>query len=134
VKLPRHWKLFLALFLVFGAGVTTGSVVTLLHFKRNFQKALRYETWIEGSMKSLEKKLGLTPDQLPQVQSLVDQTGQEVRNHLSVAATNCVVSLVRFGDRLDSQLSPEQRAVHQQMRIEFREGVRKTLHMDPDRL
>ncbi len=128
-----HWKLPLVLLLVFGAGATTGSVVTLVHLKKSFARAMRYDTWIDGSMKSLERKLELTPEQVPKVRSLVDQTGSEVRHTLGIAATNTVVSLVRFGDRLDAELSPAQRVVHQGMRIEFHEKVRKTLGMDPTR-
>lgn len=130
----QHWKLALVLLLVFGAGATVGSVATLIHFKRGFAQALRYDAWIEGSMKSLERKLELTPEQLPKVRSLVDQTGAEVRHALGTAATNTVVSLVRFGDRLDAELSPTQRNVHQGMRIEFREKVRSKFGIDPDQL
>jgi hypothetical protein len=130
----QNWKIAVVLLLVFGAGATVGSVATLLHFKHGFAQALRYETWIEGSLKSLERKLELTPEQLPKVRSLVDQTGQEIRFGLRTTATNTVVSLLRFGDRLDAELSPNQRAVHQGMRIEFREKVRSTLGMDPDQL
>ncbi len=130
MKALKQWRLLLTLVLVFAAGVGSGLAWTHWQLKRGFAKALRYETWINGTMDTLQNKLHLTPEQLPKVRALVEEAGQEVKTSLSQAAGDIGSTLMRFGQRLDTELSPEQRRIHERMQQEFRINVSKTLNLD----
>jgi len=130
MKALKHWKVILALVLVFAAGTVTGSVLTIRHFKRAFEQGLTVEGWTEGAMKAMQKDLALTPEQQPKIRAILDDLGSQFKgtfgNAIGVSGTN----LVSAWHRIEQELTPEQRTVHRQKCQEFRAGVKKMLKIE----
>ena len=134
MKILKNWKVILAVVLVFGAGLVTGSVLSFVHFKHAFERGFTVENWNAMTMKILQKELKLTPEQEPKVRSIVEETGQQCGqafgHAIRVSGTNLVVSW----RRIDEVLTPDQRAVHQRKCQEFREKLKQSLkiQLPPD--
>ena len=130
MKILKNWKVILAVVLVFGAGVVTGSVLSFVHFKHAFERGFTVENWNAMTMKFLHKELKLTPEQEPKVRAIVEETGQQFGQAfgqaIRVSGTNMVVSW----RRIDEVLTPDQCAIHQRKCEEFRKMVKKGLKID----
>lgn len=129
MKLPRAWKLWLALLLVFTAGAVTGAAWTHMRFKQAFEKGVKHN-WTEGAMSVLEKRLHLTPEQKPKVQSIVEETGQKLKAHFQETLNESGEIMVQSYRRVDQELTPEQRVEHQKLWQEMRERFKRDMHMD----
>jgi Spy/CpxP family protein refolding chaperone len=126
----KHWKVFLALILVFGAGTITGSVLTVVHFKHAFERGLTAENWTAQAMKFMQKELKLTPEQRPKIRAILEDTGREFKGTFGQAIRESGTNLVTCWQRIDRELTPEQRVIHQRKCQEFRQGVKKLLSVD----
>lgn len=130
MKTFTHWKVVLALVLVFGAGAVTGSVGTLMHFKHAFERGLSVENWTAHTMKFMRKELKLTPEQEPKVRVILEETGRQFKGTFGQAIRESGTNLVSAWRRVDLELTPEQRVIHQRKCQEFREGIKKALKVD----
>jgi hypothetical protein len=130
MKLLKNWKIILSFLLVFAAGCGAGTVGTMVLFKRGFEGAMRYENWINKAMEGLQRDLKLTPEQVPKVRVLVEATGLEMKDCLTRTVSDAGGIMARFDQRLDSELTPEQREEHARKAREFREAVRKNLNIE----
>ncbi len=130
MKILKDWKVILAVVLVFGAGVVTGSVLSFVHFKHAFERGFTVENWTSKTMGFLQKELKLTPEQEPKVRAIVKETGEQFGQAfgqaIRVSGTNLVVSW----HRIDEVLTPEQRVIYQRKCEEFREKLKKGLEID----
>ena len=130
MKILKNWKVIVAIVLVFGAGVVTGSVLSFVHFKHAFERGFTIENWNAMTMKFLQKELKLTPEQEPKVRAIVEETGQEFGQAfgqaIRVSGTNLVVSW----DRIEEVLTPDQRIIYRHKCEEFREKLKKGLKID----
>jgi Spy/CpxP family protein refolding chaperone len=130
MKAFKHWKVLLALVLVFAAGTVTGSVLTVVHFKRAFEKGLTVENWTNEGMKFMQKNLNLTPEQQPRIRAILEDTGHQFKGTFGQAIRESGTNLVTCWQRIDRELTPEQRVIHQRKCEEFRQGVKKALNVD----
>lgn len=130
MKLLKHWKILLAFVLVFSAGAVTGIVGTHLQFKRAFENGLKLEHWSAGVMDMLQKKLDLTPEQQPKVRIIVEDLGRKLGDAFGRTVKESGGLLVEAGHRMDEELNPQQRVIHQRMREEFRDSLKKHLDID----
>jgi Spy/CpxP family protein refolding chaperone len=130
MKLFKSWKLILMLVLVFAAGATSGVAWTHLQFKRAFEGCLKYESWTTQVMNHLQKKLNLTPEQQPKARAIVEETGLKLKATFGKTMKETGVILVDSWRSMDAVLTPEQRAIHDQMTDEFRKDVKKALDFD----
>ncbi|MGA2658588.1 MAG: hypothetical protein ABSH34_13880 [Verrucomicrobiota bacterium] len=130
MKILRYWKVFLALVLVFAAGVVTGSVWTTMSFKRAFQRSLELDTFTADAMKFMQKELSLTPEQQPKIRAILQDTGRQLGGAFGQAIKESGGILVGSWRRIDQELTPEQRVIEQRNRQKFREGVKKVLKID----
>lgn len=130
MKFLRHWKLLLVLMLVFGAGTVTGTVLTHLGFKHAFERGFQFQNWTAGAMNVLQKKLNLTPEQQPKVRAIVEDTGQQIKASLGRTIQESGGIMVRSWRRMDQELTPEQRVIHQRLCQEFRDRLKQKLSID----
>jgi hypothetical protein len=130
MKILKNWKILLTFLLVFAAGGALGAVWMLVQVKHRFEGAMHYENWINGAMEGLQRDLKLTPEQLPRVRVLVEATGSEMKTCFTKTVAEAGGILARFGQRLEGELTPEQRLIHAEKSKEFREAVRKNLSID----
>ena len=130
MKIFTHWKVIVAIVLVFVAGIVSGSVLTVVHFKHAFERALSVENWTSETMKILQKDLKLTAEQQPKVRAIVQETGQQFKQTfheaINVSATNLVICTYR----IDQVLTPEQRAIHQRKFQEFRDKLKQSMDVE----
>ncbi len=134
MKIFKHWKVILALLLVFSAGAVTGSVATMLKCKYAFERGFTVENWNAMTMKVLQKDLQLTAEQQPKVRAIVEETGKQFGESfgqaIKVSGTNMVASWLR----IDQVLTPEQRVIHHRKCGEFREKLKAgfKIELPPD--
>jgi len=130
MKALKHWKAILVLVLVFAAGAVTGSVLTVVHFKHAFERGLNVENWTAEAMKFMQKELNLTPEQQPKIRAILEETGREFKGSFGQAIRESGTNMVASWHRIDQELTPEQRAIHQRKCQEFREGLKKALKIE----
>jgi len=130
MKAIKHWKVFLVLVLVFAAGGVTGVVGTSLHFKHAFEWCLKQENWTAEAMKHIQKELNLTPEQQPKIRAIVEDTGRQIKGKFGQAVKESGEVLVGAWRRINQELTPEQRVIHQRKCQEFREGLKKALDIE----
>ena len=130
MNLLRYWKLVLGLVLVFVAGAVTGSVATHQLITHGISKALNFNHWKAGVMHVLQAKLKLTPEQHQRIAVLVDARGQEIRAAFSSAFDESGHALVHLQKQIDQELTPEQRAIHAEMKRSFRADLKKKFKID----
>jgi Spy/CpxP family protein refolding chaperone len=127
--MPRSWRFWLALLLVFAAGAVTGATLTHLRFKQAFNKGFRQD-WTEGAMGVLEKRLALTPEQQPKVRAIVEDTGLQLKTHFSKTMNESGEIMAQSYRRVDQELTPEQRIEHLRLWQEVRERFKRDMNMN----
>jgi Spy/CpxP family protein refolding chaperone len=130
MKMLKHWKVILAVVLVFGAGAVTGSVLTTFHFKRAFEQSLKPEHWTAATMDFLQKKLNLTPEQQPKIRAITEETVQQFKNSFGRAFAESGTNMVACWRRTEQELTPEQRAIYQRENQKFREALKKNFNFE----
>jgi hypothetical protein len=130
MKILRDWKVILAILLVFGAGAVTGSVLSFYHFKHAFESGLTVENWNSKTMHFLQKELKLTPLQETKVRAIVQETGGQFGETFSQAIRLSGTNLVISWQRIDQELTPEQRDIYHRKCEEFRAMLKKGLKID----
>jgi hypothetical protein len=130
MKFFRYWKIVLGLLLMFAAGAVSGSVATHHYIKQGIERALNFEVWKAGVMRVLQAKLCLTPGQHQKIESLVDQSGHEIRGSFSRTFNECGHILVQLQQQVDKELTPSQRNIHEQMKRDFRAELKKRFNFD----
>jgi Spy/CpxP family protein refolding chaperone len=130
MKILKHWKVILAVLLVFAAGAVTGSVLTTFHFKRAFEQALKTEHWTAGAMDFLQKKLNLTPEQQPKIRAITDETVQQFKSSFARAFAESGTNMVACWRRTEQELTPEQRTIYQHENQKFREALKQHFNFE----
>src|SRR5262245_17810471 len=131
MKALKHWKVILAVVLIFGAGGVTGGVVTTLMLKRAFERGFDVEQKTTEVMKDLQKDLHLTADQQSKIRAIVRETGHEFEDCFREAIKESGTNLVVSWRKIDGELTPEQKVIFQRKCEKFREGLKKSgLKMD----
>lgn len=130
MKPLKHWKVILAIVLVFAAGAVTGSVVTMMHLRHAFERSLTVENWTNEGMKFLQKKLELTPEQRPKIKVILQDTGEQFKHSFGLAIRESGTNLVASWRRIDRELTPEQRIAYQHECQKFRQELKKGLKVD----
>ncbi len=125
MKTLKNWKAILAIVLVFGSGVVTGSVLTLLKFKYAFERGLTVQNYNAMTMRFLQKELKLTPAQEPKVRTIVEETGQQFGQAFGQAVHISGTNLVASWQRIDKVLTPDQRVIFRRKCEEFRAKLKK---------
>jgi hypothetical protein len=130
MKILKHWKVILAVILVFTAGGVVGSVLTTIHFKRGLEHGLKPENWTREAMKFLDRKLKLTAEQRPRIQAVLDDTALQFKRSFGQAIAESGTNLVVSWRRTDRELTPEQQTIFRRENQKFREKLKKDFNMD----
>ena len=130
MNILKHWKVILVVILVFAAGGVTGSVATMLHFKRNFARGFNVDTKTAREMDELQKELNLTPEQQPKIKAILLETGHKFESSFGQAMRESGTNTVDSWKRIEKELTPEQRLVFQRKCQKHREEVKHTLKID----
>ncbi len=130
MKILKHWKVILAIILVFGAGGVLGSALTVVHFKRAFERGFTVANWTAEGMKFMQKELKLSPEQQPKIRAILADTGGQFKESFGRAIRESGTNLVASWHRADQELTPEQRVIYQRKCQEFRETLQKKLKIE----
>ena len=126
----RQWKVILVIILVFAAGGVTGSILTVLHFKRSFEHGFDVEHKTTEVMKELQRDLNLTPEQQPRIKAILLAIGHNFESRHGQAMRESGTNMVGSWKEIEKELTPEQRLIFQRKCQKFREGVKKNLKID----
>lgn len=130
MKFMKHWKVILAVVLVFAAGVVTGSVGMSLHIKRSFERGFKPENWTADAMKDMQKELKLAPDQQPKIRAILENTANHCAGSFGLAIRESATNIVDSWTQIEKELTPEQRVKFQQKCQKFREELKKGLKLE----
>jgi Spy/CpxP family protein refolding chaperone len=130
MRILKHWKVILAILLVFVAGAVTGSALSLVHFKRAFERSFTVEHWNRMTMKFLNDELKLMPEQEPKVRSIVEETGQQFGQSFGQAVRVSGTNMVESWQRIEQVLTPEQRVIYRKKCDEFRQKLKNGLKIE----
>ena len=125
MKILYQWKILLGLVLVFTAGALTGSVVTHIWTKRAFERSLKFENWSGHVLEYLDKKLKLTPEQKTKARVIVEDVGKQLQGVFFKTMEESGRILTQSGNRMDEILTPEQQAIHAEMKRQFGNDMKK---------
>ena len=130
MNILKHWKVILVVILVFAAGGITGSVGTILHFKRNFARGFSVESKTTREMQELQKELNLTSEQQPKIKAILLDAGHKFESHFGQAMRESATNTVESWKLIEKELAPEQRVIYQRRCQKYREGIKNTLKID----
>ncbi len=115
----------MSLAVVFAAGAVSGSVATHYVIKRSMENSLKFQHWSSDTMRLLKTKLNLTAEQCPKIQAIIDQTSGEFRTVFGRTMDESGQIILRTQRLIDQQLTPEQRALHDEMKRKLRADLKK---------
>ncbi|HYG33775.1 MAG TPA: hypothetical protein VEC99_03265 [Clostridia bacterium] len=130
MKFLKHWKVILTVLLVFAAGGVTGSVLTTIHFKRAFERGLKPENWVAQGMRVLDRQVNLSAEQRPKVRTIMEDTANQFKHSFGQAISESTTNLVVSWHRIDQELTPEQRTIHQRECQKVREKMKQAFNID----
>lgn len=128
MKPARPWKQLLLLLLVFVAGGVTGGFVTHYRTKVAFADAFDFDKWPERGTEMLTRKLGLTPEQQPKIRATQEVIARQLKEQFRQTMTEVGRLIIEAGRAVDQELTPEQQAIHSEMKREMRAAFKK--HFD----
>ena len=130
MSMLKHWKVILVLVLVFAAGGVTGSIATVHHFKRGFERGFSVESKTAREMQELQKELHLTTEQQPKIKAILLKNGHKFEACFGNAMRESGTNIVESWKQIEQELTPEQRVIFQRRCQKFREGLKTNLKVD----
>lgn len=128
MKPAKPWKQVLLLLLVFVAGGVTGGIVTHYRTKLAFADAFDFDKWPDRGTEMLTRKLKLTPEQQPKIRATQEVIARQLKEQFHRTMVQVGRYLVEAGRAVDQELTPEQQALHSEMKRELRAAFKK--HFD----
>jgi len=121
MSLPPKLKIGIGLVVVFIAGGICGSWAHARITEHIFRKSLDCSTWSPAILEGLDHDLHLSPDQKQKAKVMLDQTVDEARHTFGQLG----VELVRLHTRIQTILTPEQRAKNAESFARFRRALER---------
>jgi hypothetical protein len=104
----RHWKMIIGLMAIFGAGVGTGGVGTILLLQRIFSKPLATQRWADDKLADLDRKLKLSPEQKAKIRPIIVTAAERLKAIGGEASDQIIVTAVQAHADVAKELTPEQ--------------------------
>jgi hypothetical protein len=80
MRFLRHWKMVMGLMAIFGAGVGTGGIGTIVALRRIFTRPQPQETWVNARLGDLERRLKISPEQKQRIRPIVESASLRIRD------------------------------------------------------
>lgn len=116
MRLFRHWKMILGLMAIFGAGVGTGGIGTLLVLHHIFTRPEPTQRWAEARLKEMEKRLKLTPEQQAKIRPIVEKAARQFRDIGAEAFDKIIFTAGKTHEEVAKELTPVQQVEFRKMR------------------
>ena len=119
---PRTAKIVLYVLLIFLAGVVTGALLAP-RFGRTFMRPPGPKQMSRHMLQHLQEGLALTPEQVEQVQPLVEETGRDLEAIRRDTTRKVMARVEASHAEISKLLTPEQQAKFEKMKAESREHM-----------
>ncbi len=129
----KPWQVIIVLIGIFAAGGVTGSFVTLRYCKDKALNRPVPEEWTPKTLKSLDERLDLTPEQQEQIRPIVRHHMEQVSRVRNTSMADTRVIIEGMQREISSRLTTEQRTKYEQMNRELREAREKREKSDRER-
>lgn len=116
MSFPPKLKIGLGLFIVFIAGGICGSWAHARFTEHMFRKSLDCATWSPAILEGMDHELHLSPEQKQKAKVMLDETVNEATHTFGQLGEE----LVRLHVRIQTILTPEQRAKNAESFAKFR--------------
>ena len=116
MRLFRHWKMVVGLMAIFGAGVGTGGIGTVVALHRIFTRPQPQDTWVNARLGDLERHLKITPEQKQRIRPIVQSAGMRIRDIGGDSYERIVAVAEETLEEVSRELTPEQRAEFDRLR------------------
>lgn len=121
----KPWKLVLLLTGIFLAGAVAGGFVTLEVGKNMLRKRMAPDIWGPTRLKTLEKELALTPEQIDRLKPIVRRDVDELNRLRQQGFQETRRILERMENDIAALLTPEQKTKFEKFNEERRERARR---------
>jgi hypothetical protein len=125
VKGLIHWKIALALVVIFGAGMGTGWVAARRAIVARQVAMGRPGAWDGLMLKRMEDRLRLTPEQKAEVAPLVKEAAMRLQAQRRRAILEQVQTIRGFYEQVEPHLTVEQKEQLARAREQLREKMRE---------
>ena len=114
--LLRHWKMILGLMALFGTGVGTGGVGTIVLLNRVFSSPIDTDRWVNSRMEDLDRKLKLTPEQKAKIRPIVVAAAERFRAIGEETFNNMIATAEQAHAEVAKELTPQQQIEFSKLR------------------
>lgn len=125
MKMAPHSKMLGLLLLAFLAGSVSGGVITHVASKRAVVAAFDFDRWPDRGMRVLDRRLGLTPEQKDEVRAIQERLAQRMKRQFHESIATGGEAMLEAGREIDTVLTAEQQALHEEMKHELRAAFRR---------
>ncbi len=114
--LLRHWKMILGLMALFGTGVGTGGVGTIVLLNRVFSSPIDTDRWVNSRMDDLDRRLKLTPEQKAKIRPIVTAAAERFRAIGEETFNNIIATAEQTHADVAKELTPQQQVEFSKLR------------------
>jgi hypothetical protein len=114
--LLRHWKMIFGLMALFGTGVGTGGVGTIVLLNRVFTTPIETDRWVNSRMDDLERRLKLTPEQKAKIRPIVTTAAERFRSIGEDTFNNIIATAEQTHADVAKELTPQQQVEFSKLR------------------
>lgn len=116
MSMLRHWKMIFGLLAIFGTGVGTGGVGTLVVLHKVFTSPVATQRWTDSKLSELEAKLKLTPEQKSRIRPIVEKAARRFREIGGEAFEKIIATAEQAHAEVAKELTPDQQPEFNRMR------------------
>lgn len=116
MSILRHWKMIVGLMAIFGTGVGTGGVGTLVVLHKVFTSPVATQRWTDSKLTDLEEKLKLTAEQKRRIRPIVEKAARRFREIGGEAFDKIIATAEQTHAEVAKELTPEQQPEFNRMR------------------
>ncbi|RBP42503.1 hypothetical protein DES53_106212 [Roseimicrobium gellanilyticum] len=116
MRLFRHWKMILGLMAIFGAGVGTGCIGTVVALHRIFTRPQPQDMWVNARLADMERRLKITPEQKQRLRPIVESADMRIRDIGGESYERLVNVAQKTSEDIARELTPEQREEFDRLR------------------
>src|SRR5436190_6415090 len=120
----RHWKMIIGLMAIFGAGVGTGGVGTILLLQRIFSSPVATQRWAADKLADLDRKLKLSPEQKTKIRPIIVTAAERLRAIGGDAYGQILTTAEQAHEDVAKELTPEQKVEFSKLRKQVINSLR----------
>jgi hypothetical protein len=112
----RHWRMIIGLMAIFGAGVGTGGVGTILLLQRIFTTPIATQRWVDDKLADLDRKLKLSPEQKAKIRPIIVAAAERLRAIGGETSDKIIATAEQAHADVAKELTPEQNVEFNKLR------------------